>query len=132
MNTFTINQIPILISSITPTEVLSAYNGFTDYVKTIQVQYSFIYNDVTSSQISELSSVRMIVKLDIPTTKEPLSGFVDYDNLVKENFYPLAVQTALSSAEIFKTVNFVRIRTGLDVAPPKPPRVITGRPKPFN
>jgi len=132
MNTFTINQIPILISSITPIEVLPTYNGFTNYVKTIQVQYSFIYNDITSNQIRELSCIRLTVKLDIPTTREPLSGFVDYNNLVKENFYPLAVQTALSSAELLKTVNFVRIRTGLDVAPPKPPRVITGRPKPFN
>lgn len=126
-NTFTIDEVDIEIISITPSEVLSSHSGFNDYVKTISVVYGFRYVDVTLPD--EVINTRIVLDLDATSMKS--SQYIDFDNITKEIFYDLAIESARVSEKILNHVKFVRVRTGLDIEEPKkvqPPR----RLKPFN
>ena len=129
---FIINEIPVKIYSVTPVTILSAYNNFTDYVKTIEVAYAFEYTDVTACHNCELCAMRVVVRLTIDTVKDLSSGYINYNNLVKENFYPLAIESALASPKILKKVEYVRVRTGLDPSPPRQIQNMPQRPRPFS
>jgi len=120
MNTFIINEVPIQIRSITPKTVISNYNGLTDYVEAIVVNYNSTFTDIASSQVPDLSSVNFSVSLTINTENHSLSGYINYEDLKKEDFFPIAVSTAYASPEIQDMVKRIRLRNGLDAHVPRP------------
>lgn len=121
-NEFTISAVPIKIEAVTPISVLSSYNGFNEYVNSVQFSYAFHFNDITAIDTfgDDNSTIRMAVKLTANITdNNTFTEFKPFDELTKEDFYPLGIVLANNSLDILKTVKFIRTRTGLDIEPPR-------------
>jgi hypothetical protein len=114
-NEFYINDIKIIIGKITPIE-FDADNS--DIVSAISVTYAFKYNDIADVE-NNLGEVNEIIQLKINISNLRFEKFIELDDLTKELFYPIAKNEAEISQIILDKINAVRIRRGLDIAPPR-------------
>lgn len=128
--TFTINKIPIIIRSVTPVSVKPLYNGLENFIETIKVVYEFQYKDTTLVIEGEDSTIIVKETLEIALNEGSFSDFIKFEDFTEEDFYPLAITAANSSQQILSKIQRIRIRTGLDVEPPKVQTVRIG-PQPF-
>jgi hypothetical protein len=121
-NEFIINEIPIKIEAVTPISILSSFNGFDEYVKTVQFDYAFLFRDITlpADIDSEFTIQKVVVKLTTDVTNKLFTDFKPFSDITKEDFYTIGIELANNSQEILDNVKFVRIRTGLDIEPPRP------------
>ena len=118
-NIFYIEEIPVIISSVTPLAVKPIYQKFTNYVETVQITYNIKYQDIHfKSSKAGYSDINLEEILTTEVTEDAFPTFIEYENLTKKDFYPLAIKIANSSVKMLKTIKQVRIRSGLDADVP--------------
>lgn len=121
-NQFYINEININIGSIIPLEVLPEYGEYKNYIKSVTITYSLPFKDITAPSVEDdpnfPSEFTETVRLEYVLKEEDFGEFIDFDNISKELFYPIAIELANASEEMAKRVSYVRVRTGLDIEPP--------------
>ena len=134
-NTFYINEIPIIIAFVTPSEILPEYGEFKNYVKSVAITYQFRFKDITAPTLEEDPNFpeyfQTVVTLKYELKEDDFGNYVEFDDINKELFYPIAINIANESTEIAKQVAFVRNRTGLDPSTPPPKPAILPKPKSF-
>ena len=118
---FTINEIPIIIRSVAPISVNPLYNGLKNFIETIKVICEFQYNDIAFNVEGEDSTIVIREPLEIALEEGSFSEFIKFEDFTEEDFYPLVIAAANSSEQILKRVQRVRVRTGLDIEPPRVP-----------
>lgn len=112
---FYIKEIKISIKSIIPNEIENTLGEFNNYLKSIIVTYCVQYVDTNIEEDNGI--VNLTCKQVINTETYRLNTFINFNELKKEDFYPLIIESATSCEELQKIISHVRYKNGLEVKP---------------
>lgn len=97
-------------------KTLSDLGDKKDYVSDVLATFTVSFQDITLPD--EVICLSHVATVDVSVEGDP--NFVAFDNLKQSFFVPKVIEVVSKSEPFIEFIDFIKIRTGAIVKPPKP------------